>query len=264
MANFLIFDLDRKASIFAAEDAGLPVPTWVAENPKNQHAHIAYGLESPVCTSVKGGIKPLRYLAAIESAYAGRLGADPRFAGLITKNPLHPAWNVRFATGSFFGRLRLYGLGELAEYVDLTAPVRQPVLEESTGTGRNCALFDTVRFYAYRAVHGFRDFDAFRANVMGFAQARNTFLAPLPQAEIGSISRSVAKWTWQNRGLLAAQFSEKQAARGAKGGKAKGKAFDGKRDSARLMKAAGRSVREIAQTLGVHRDTVYAWLKVSE
>ncbi|WP_442478233.1 replication initiation protein [Vibrio thalassae] len=42
----------------------------------------------------------MRYAAAIESAMIERLKADRGFAGLLTKNPLHPHWQNEFWTFS--------------------------------------------------------------------------------------------------------------------------------------------------------------------
>ncbi|WP_250145402.1 replication initiation protein, partial [Escherichia coli] len=35
----------------AWDAAGLPPPTWTAQNPENGHAHIAYALSAPVAKS---------------------------------------------------------------------------------------------------------------------------------------------------------------------------------------------------------------------
>src|SRR5262245_35440949 len=45
---WLVFDVDRKDAAFAAVDGNLPPPNFIAVNPKNGHAHVAYLLAKPV------------------------------------------------------------------------------------------------------------------------------------------------------------------------------------------------------------------------
>ena len=89
------------------------------------------------------------------------------------------------------------------------------------------------------------------------------FKTPLEGREVWHIAKSVAKWTWRN--LSAEGFSQWQAAQGKKGGKASGKArlaaSEDKRSSARLMRASGMTLREIAAELHVGKSTVSDWLK---
>ena len=92
MAYYLVFDIDREGAVFAWYDENLPTPLWTSMNPENGHAHIAYRLKIPICTSDIAHIKPIRFLAAIESAMIEKLKSDRGFAGLLTKNPLHPHW----------------------------------------------------------------------------------------------------------------------------------------------------------------------------
>ncbi|MHC8358678.1 helix-turn-helix domain-containing protein [Pseudomonas sp. LB3P81] len=83
---------------------------------------------------------------------------------------------------------------------------------------------------------------------------------PLDVSECRAIARSISKWTWQH--FTPAKFREIQAARGAKGGKAKGAA---KREqllpTAQAMAADGKSQRDIAEALGLSQKTVSNWLK---
>ena len=104
-------------------------------------------LKVPFCTSDIAHSEPIRYAAAIESAMIERLKADRGFAGLLTKNPLHPHWQNEFWTEYE------YTLDELAEYLDLKGhPLRG---SEVSGLGRNCELFDTVRQWSYKAIRKF-------------------------------------------------------------------------------------------------------------
>ena len=92
------------------------------------------------------------------------------------------------------------------------------------------------------------------------------------------IAKSVSKWTWQKFDLAAsdARFSQLQAHRSKQqayadkltaqqaatqaAAKARLQASEDKRTSARLMAAAGQSIRAIAAELGVGKSTVARWL----
>jgi len=244
-------------------DAGLPPPAWASVSRENGHAHLVWGLAAPVLTDSDDMRQaPMRYLCAVEAAFREKLQADPGYAGLITKNPAHPLWRV------LRGPQRGYELGELAEYVDLSkyAPKRGKV--EEIGLGRNVTLFDWLRQYAYRHIRHYkgdvRNFVLWQSHLNSAALERNgDFQQPMDGTEVWHIARSVSKWTWRRFDLAAsdARFSALQAYRGRQGGLAKGAANEDKRSSARLMRASGMSLRDIAGQLGVPKSTVYDWCK---
>lgn len=211
--HWLIFDVDRSDAGAAALDAGLPDPAWIAINPKNQHAHIAYGLTEPVCCSDFAHLKPLQYTDAVERGMRSLLEADPGYHGYLTKNPMHHDWVVLWNTIN--GR---YSLDELAEYVDLTIP-RPRVASEIASLGRNCHVFEHLRDWSYRARQrsGWPDYSPWLADVSAYAHTLNVFSTPLPVNEIDGIARSVARWTYRN--ITPAGFSALQARRGQRGGR---------------------------------------------
>lgn len=211
---YLIFDVDYEGAVASWYDNELPEPLWTAKNRKNGHAHIVYRLKVPVCTSDIAHLEPLRYLAAIESAMIEKLQADRGFAGLLTKNPLHPHWDTHHWTEYE------YTLDELAERLDLRGhPKRRGI--EATGLGRNVELFDSVRKWAYKAIRGFwqPNYKARWSNaVLSEVESLNgQFSEPLPYSEVKSIAKSIANWTHKH--FTPAGFSKEQAKRGKKGGK---------------------------------------------
>ena len=250
---WLLFDVDRADAALRWEDTGLPAPTWVARNPANGHAHLAYGLAVPVVTSDAGRAAPLRLAAAIEAAYVATLGADVHYTGLITKNPLHPSWDV---TWHCRGEHDLYALNELAEYVTLG---RKPAPETLGALGRNCALFDALRVWAYKAVRAYfkpGGLADWQAAVHAHARAHNTFATPLPDAEVRAIARSVSKWVWQR--FTPAEFRTKQGKRGRRKGESVRVAL---LPVVRQLRAEGLPLRTIADEVGVSYQTVLNWLK---
>ena len=270
----LVFDVDKKHQhdpqrdgYHEWQDRGLPAPHWISINPENGNYHLGYLLASPVARSSVARLGPLRYLAAIEHVLAKRLGADLRYAGLVTKNPVHSDWMT------FWHDIEPYTLDYLAEFcpdADLAAFSGRK-RKEASGLGRNIEVFDNVREWAYKAVRRFwrpNGYDAWADAVLAACESANAFGleqgGPLPVSEIKSTAKSIARWVWQR--FNPAAFSAVQAHRGAKGGKvSKGggrpsKAVDLLPEVLRL-KGMGYSNRDIGEDLGISSSTVSLYLK---
>lgn len=258
-----IYDIDRPGGGLAWEAANLLPPAWSSVNRENAHAHLVYGITAPVLVDGLGARDaPLRYLCAVESMMRERLQADPGYSGLITKNPAHPLWRT------LRGPRLAYDLCELAEYlpgIEKYRPKRRA--PEEVGLGRNVALFDLTRKWAYKAIRsywggGLDGWNRWLSVANSRALVYNgDFKQPLGGREVWHIARSVAKWTWRN--TTAEGFSAWQAKAGAKGGVASGKArvaaSEDKRVSARLMRDSGMSYGAIAAELDVSKGIVHKW-----
>jgi hypothetical protein len=190
------------------------------------------------------------------------MDADSGYAGLMTKNPAHGLWRVTR------GPRMAYELVELAEWVDLSKhiPKRKPA---EVGLGRNVTIFEWLRCYAYSQIRHYkgdvRNFVLWQSHLNNRALERNgDLLVPLAGNEVWHIAKSVSKWTWNKFDLAAsdARFSQLQAHRGKQGMLKRWGDSEDKQVSAKLMAAAGRSVREIAAELEVGKSTVARWLAV--
>ena len=199
----------------------------------------------------------------IQSAMVERLKADRCYAGLLTKNPLHAHWqNTVWAQYE-------YSLDELEQYLDLRGhPKKGP---EIYGLGRNCELFDNTRKWAYKAIREFWK-PEYKANwnnaVYEHVEALNgQFITPLPLSEVKSIAKSIANWTFKH--FTPCKFRESQAKKGAKGGKAGGvlSKGGGRPNKKALLpqvlalKAAGKTNRSIAVSLGLGSATISRWVR---
>ncbi|MFC1502808.1 replication initiation protein [Pseudomonadota bacterium] len=244
MVTYLVFDIDRAGAALAWSDAHLPPPYWTAKNPRNGHAHICYKLLIPFPTSEAAHLEPIRYAAAIQSAFMQRLQADEGYAGLLTKNPLHPHWQTECWTEEG------YSLDYLADFVDIRNHPKTG--REATGLGRNCDTFDSVRHWAYKAIRDYWRPDyasSWEDAVLARCEAINMgYVTPMPYSEVKSIAKSIAKWTIKH--FTPAKFSESQAVKGAKGGK--------------RSKGGGRPVNQQSdaqlkpwEVLGISRATYY-------
>lgn len=275
LTYWLIFDIDREQGGLAWDFAGLPYPTWSVVNPENGHAHIVYGLEVPVCTSEAARLAPLRYLAAVYSALAERMGADKGYAGLLTHNPIHKQWRT------YWGRRQPYSLGELADYLDLPPysdhfkkDTQNAANQDVFAYGRNCTLFDQLRAWAYVAVreHRGNKVRVWNEAVAAQAESLNTFATPLMAAEVKSIAKSVAKWVWKHDKEAYARFREVQRGRAVKAknqvqaGKASGAARRAASDEERITAIAmyldgDYTQAEVAEVVGKSQQTINHWLQ---
>ena len=218
MCHWVVFDLDHEDPFIWLTES-LPSPNYLAVTPFKNTSHAAYAVRS-VCTSESARRHPIEYLAAIEEAYRERLQADVGFAGLLTKNPMHPDWNVQFCHN------HVYELGELASKVELKRRywTRKRANDDAhAGLGRNCALFHRARFWAYDNVHHYRDvlkvpYNDWMGMTLKHCEQFNSFNPDLPYGEVKSTAKSVGKWVWTNyfvepkirRGVMADLFSGSQ------------------------------------------------------
>ena len=267
--QYLIFDIDAPDAYLHFFDENLPVPTWIAKNKKNGHCHVCYELKTPVCKTANAKLEPLRYLASVEYTYAKKLGADLRYSGLLTKNPVDRDWEVTLLNP------RPFELGELADYVDLETKPKKTENEknEVSGLGRNCMMFDVVRKWAYKAIRACLGdgYDSWYQKVLNMSlDANGAFLDPLPYSEVKATAKSIAKWVWRNHTEAHAKFIKRQAERGRKGGlvsdsshggKARSSQYSDIRQEALKLHIQGVNNTQIAELLKVNRRTIIRWLQ---
>ena len=260
--HWIVFDVDHDAATLSWDDVGAPAPNITVTNKANGHAHLIYGLETPIRTAPDGNVAPLRYAAAIEAALREKLGADLGYSGLICKNPLHTHWLVQV------WEPEPYTLDWLADYLDLS-PYNGRRAMPAYGLGSNGTLFEKTRQWAYKAIRqGWPGLDGWIAAVVDRATGYNVqFEQPLPANEVRHVAKSIANWT--HRHLSPAGFSAVQAARGAKGGKvSKGGGRPSNSGKARAdllldvfrLKEMGYSNRDIGEDLGISPSTVSLYL----
>jgi hypothetical protein len=117
------------------------------------------------------------------------LGADPGYAGLICKNPLHEHWWTTVWEEEPYDLEGLAGSLEMEPYRDKRRHL------PGIGLGRNCTLFEVTRRFAYthRRVCAER---ALFEDIYGYAGKYNEkrFEYPLPMGEVKATARSVTKW----------------------------------------------------------------------
>ncbi|RFA11665.1 hypothetical protein B7R22_18480 [Subtercola boreus] len=198
LLSMLVVDVDHEDALLKSfwRPAVHPDPSWVSINPENGHGHVGWVLETPVCRTDSARIEPMKFAARVEAGLTHALDGDAGYAGLLTKNPLHEHWET------FWGPETPYTLGQLAEGLGDLFPRSLPrKAAENSGLGRNVALFNRVRQWAYPAISRYWTDHATIWEETTLAYALNVnaeFAVPLDHNEVTHLARSVARWTRRN------------------------------------------------------------------
>ena len=202
MQSLIVTDHDGADADYIADLAGLPQPSWVAMNRHTRSGHIVYALNSPVCLTDAGHRAPVNLLARVEQGLTDVLGGDVGYGGRITKNPTNVAHT------SIWGEAEaLYGLRELGKALGdigaLPAPHRQAQTVLDSTVGRNVALFNLTRQWAYRARLRYTDYQEWAETVYAFASMKNASViadefsrGAMSEGEVSQIAKSIARWVW--------------------------------------------------------------------
>lgn len=252
MAMCLTFDIDRPGGADAWRYADLPEPLATVTSRETGRAHIIYALASPVLLGEKSQPKPRRLLAAIEGAMGNRLGADPAYNGLLTKNPLNNKewevwWSLQIAKYQLMQLSACLTDEEIYKYWPRKGNINL------SATGRKMSTFIHTRLWAYRAINKNWDgsFNAWQEIVIAEANRYNKaeHKHPLPDIIIRSIGRSVARFSWKE--ITKEGFIEIQRYRGQQSGR-KRRAANIDRDAIILQNYQnGQSYKSIARDFGL-------------
>jgi hypothetical protein len=279
--HWMMVDHDNAPTTQAQTLYGIE-PNIVIYNQTNPSRHQAFWLlGDPVfCQPEARERAPYRYLKAIESAYDERYGTDHHFARNIHRNP------CSFLNDVDWRHWRPHTLAELAEPVQLSAH-RAKALDRSltrsgsAAEGRNCALFDALRHWAYSQVEIARgaSYEVWYRQVSIRAQAMAAQLVSaqgvLPAREVGYVASSVASFVYYRYSagagsIMTPEYRAKQAERGAKGGRVSrgggrpsnsGKARADLLPEVLRLKGLGYSNRDIAEDLQISAGSVSNYLR---
>jgi len=185
-------DIDREAGALAYEDIGLE-PTIIITNPENTHAHLLFELEKPILFSDNARPKVQEYFIAVQRGMTVALGADMGYTHTIAKNPLSDRWRMTCCDVR-------YSLGDITEYCKpINSYSYEMNINIDDSEGRNCSLFNKVRYWAYFQVKEYVLLEAWHQSVLDKCIRENTFTPCLPYSEVRATAKSIANWTWDNR-----------------------------------------------------------------
>lgn len=230
ISNLLVVDIDHPDALMrAVYDRDGWRPNALVENPRNGHAHAVWALAEPVTRTEYAHRAPLAFAAAVTEGLRRSVDGDAAYSGLMTKNPGHYAWRAEWFTDE------LYDLGTLSRALDAHRFMPPPSWKRTrrrapVGLGRNCALFESARTWAYREIRcHFGDSEGLWLSIQRTAHEMNAdFSEPLPAREVDQIARSIHRWIITRSRMWAdgpavyeATFSTIQSARGRKSGEAR-------------------------------------------
>jgi len=230
ISNLLVVDIDHDDSALRAMwNRQAWLPNAVVENPANGHAHAVWALRAAFPRTEYARRAPLAFAAAVTEGLRRSVDGDQGYSGLITKNPVHQAWEANWLTD------HLYELDELREHLD-SAGFMPPASWTRTrrkrpvGLGRNCDIFESARTWAYREVRNHWGNSAgLHHAITTHVHALNAeYSEPLTFAEAKAIAESIWRWIttksrmWRDgAAVYEATFSLIQHHRGVKSGEAR-------------------------------------------
>ena len=217
--NYLILDLDYESSLIEIlySMVGVPLPNLLVENKENGRSHIFFNLKTPIYKTNASKLKPIIYANAILKRLQALFNADVGYSGLIAKNPLNQHWIAHTL------RSTPYSLNELADKLEIdwkeaNKPVKQ---SDAIGLGRNCYIFHTARFWAYKAVREFRGktYNQWLQTVIDHCLKLNEGITePMQYNEIKGIAKSISRYCWKKDAYYYQEFIDRQSRKGKLGG----------------------------------------------
>lgn len=222
--NILAFDIDHTCAREYLANIPEDIRPTLVEDPVSGRAHAFLLLRSPVYLGPEARQKPKKLLWLAHQLMAAALDATPLPYKSLIKSPWgvaenlignlvprEPSQNNRATfpdTSSPGGCLKLLwrtepgaGPSELRDVVSLLMPVWQDKIQkpakiwlryaerEPSSVGRNCSLFDQVRWWCYSGlVKDLLEISAYAH------QINRTFPAPLPGSEVEATARSICKF----------------------------------------------------------------------
>lgn len=237
VSNLLVVDIDHPdAFLRAVNERSGWMPNAVVENRANGHAHAVWATKEPVTRTEYARRKPLAYATAVVEGLRRSVDGDAAYSGLMTKNPIHDAWDATWLTDHLYSLPELHAC--LTDSGDMPPPgwVRTR-RANPVGLGRNCAIFESARTWAYRRVRDCPDRTPASAEHLRrviaaeVADLNAGYTEPLPTSEAAAIAASIHRWIttksrmWADGATAyAATLIAIQSARGRKGGIASGQA----------------------------------------
>jgi hypothetical protein len=221
----IVIDHDNHEATEIADSVGLPEPSYISLNHYTGCGHLVYALTTPVCMSPSARPAPQRLLSMVERGLNLALGGDNAYGGRITKNPTNPQHTAVWGPHDAVFDLR--DLAKALNSIGALSSGKPPTLPDIAVSGRNVALFDVTRTWAYGQRRHYTSLEQWADAVLHRTRDFNTSIVSarfasgaLPDHEVTQIALSVAKWTW----LHIHNVNVNRSARGLSGGTRSGAA----------------------------------------
>lgn len=263
--HYFVLDLDYESAlseILYSLD-GIPMPNFVAETPNSGRLHAFFELKTPIYTTDASRQKPIMLANAVYLRLRELFHADIGYSGLISKNPIHEQWRT------YSLRKKPYTLTELSSKLDIDwqEAKKPPKQHEAIGLGRNCYIFHTARFWAYKAVREYRGktYNNWLQVVIDHCLKLNEGITePMQYNEIKGIAKSISRYCWKKDAYHYQEFIDRQSRKGKKGNVQSLIKRRSQRNvniaKAKKLKSLNISMKEIAKKCDVNERTVRRWL----
>ena len=276
----LIVDIDNSSDSLMYRDFNLPQPTWIIQTDKGFQYHWALKQDIPLKTaSSKKSIKLIKdilnKLVALLNGDINAIGINRVFRNPVTNRSwfsgneieLKEFYDLPTPKEDFFNKL----LGRIEKQKNLFGATYGATYDFSSmtnNTGRNCALFDVLRYWAYD--------EAKQGSYCSFALQRkaeilnSSFAEKLKENEVNSIVNSIDTFINNkfNKGFymaLSVEDRKKVASQnGKKSGEARSKIAETKILTALNMMESFEikiTIRELAKRSGTSVNTVRKYLE---
>lgn len=275
----LSVDIDNSHDCMMYEDFNLPKPTWTIQTTKGFQYHWALKSDIPLKTATSN--KSIKLIKDILNKLVALLDGDFNAMGInrVFRNPvtnrswfsgneieLKEFYDLPTPKEDYFNKL----IGRVEKQKNLFGATYGATYDFSSmreSTGRNCALFDVLRYWAYdEAKQG--SYNAF--NLQRKAEIlNNSFAESMKEKEINTIVNSIDSFIQNkfNKGFYMALSPDERkkvaSANGKKSGEARTKEADTKIDTAyKIMGDLGEkiTIRALAERSGTSINTVRKYL----
>ena len=251
----LILDCDgpegTERLIGAITDRSVCCPNWMVTRRRSNGTHAVWTLARPVLRPSRRGPpprrKPMNALARISEYYAGAVGADTGYTGVLSHNPMAAAHGPGMVTT--WSRKEPYTFEDLAEVIPFGW--RVPKLKQ-TAIAKEVDLFEALCKWAGSPRNRGRD-------LWGVAAILNEqFAEPCRDSTVRRAVKSVERYRerWERDGWCCPAWINRQAARGRRSGLARRKATADRDRAICDAVMGGASIRAVARDHGLWEGSV--------
>lgn len=276
----LSVDIDNSSDSLMYQDFNLPCPTWIIQTDKGFQYH--WALKQDIPLKAPNSYKSIKLIKDILNKLVALLDGDINAIGInrVFRNPftnrswftgneveLKEFYDLPTPKEDFFNKL----LGRIEKQKNLFGATYGATYDFSSmvdNSGRNCALFDVLRYWAYD--------EAKQGSYCSFALQRkaeilnSSFAEKLKENEVNSIVNSIDTFIQNkfNKGFYMALSPEDRkkiaSQNGKKSGEARSKIAETKIQTAlNIMENLKEkiTIRALAERSGTSKDTVQKYFK---
>lgn len=212
--NYLIIDVDTD-QLELYKNKELPTPNFILKNRFKRGGHLFYVLDRTISHKY---FKTLWHDTF--KYFTNQLSGDENYTGYIAKNYLneadfeyieleHKAYNINDLYKHVKNNVIYNNLFPEEQKVNKKAKLK--VNNNYADLGRNCALFENARLYAYSLVKEDLEEKTFKMNLLiNLKELNNNYINKLNDSEVRKIWRSINKYCLKNKEKIKTSFKGKK------------------------------------------------------